>query len=48
MRTFKSNVPFMIVKLRVDLKGTYYAKFTFSWCLNINVCWQCVSKTTLE
>ncbi len=24
------------------LKGTYSAKFTFTCCLNINVCWQCV------
>jgi len=30
------------------LKGTYYGKFTFTWCFNINVCLQCVSKTTLE
>jgi len=23
---------------RVVLKGTYYAKSTFTWCLDINVC----------
>ncbi len=25
------------------LKGTYCAKSTFTWCLDINVCWQCVN-----
>lgn len=30
------------------LKETYYAKFTFTWCLNINVCQQCVYTTTLQ
>ncbi len=24
------------------LKGTYYAKWTCTYCLNINVCWHCV------
>ncbi len=33
---------------RKCLKGTYYAKSTFTWCLDINVCWQCVNTTTLQ
>jgi len=37
-----------LIKYILTLKGTYYGKFTFTWYLNINVCWQCVSKTTLE
>ncbi len=27
------------------LKGSYSAKSTFTWCLDINVCWQCVHTT---
>ncbi len=30
------------------LKSTYYAKSTFIWCLDLNVCWQCVNTTTLK
>ena len=30
----------------IILKGTYYAKFTFACCLDINVCRQCVYTTT--
>ncbi len=30
-----------------NLKGTYYAKFTFTYCLEINVYWQCVYTSTL-
>ncbi len=30
------------------LKGTYYAKSTFIWCLYINVCWKSVNTTTLQ
>ncbi len=31
-----------------NLKSTYYAKSTFTWCLDINVCWQWVNTTTLQ
>ncbi len=29
------------------LKGSSDAKFTLTWCLNINVCWQCLYTYTL-
>ncbi len=25
------------------LKGTYYENPLFTWCLDINACWQCVN-----
>ncbi len=31
------------INLASMLKGTYYAKFTYTRCLNINGCWQCVN-----
>ncbi len=31
----------------VVLKGSSDAKFTFTCCLNINVCWQCLYTSTL-
>ncbi len=33
--------------LDLSLKGSSDAKFTFTCCLNINVCWQCVNTSTL-
>jgi len=47
-RPEKCSVHLKTFSRPVALKGTYYGKFTFTWCLDINVCWQCVSKTTLE
>ncbi len=32
----------------LNLKGTYYAKSTFTRCLDINVCWQCMNTSTLQ
>jgi len=45
VNVFSSTVLDYCALYLLHLKGTYYGKFTFTWCLNINVCWQCVSKT---
>jgi len=44
---FNETTMLKISVICITLKGTYYAKFTFAWCLDINVCWQCVYTTTL-